>query len=498
MPQIARALLLGLFGLLSAACATRSPSIIPAAVSETASTSQSTEDATGDTLLGVFMVGMALREFTLTLDQKTGPNGYAGTFLYTLDRATTYPATDIEYDGSSIRFSVIAPGQPEAYRAHFSATFDDQAEGKGSLKQANQSISVDWWRDRRRPQTPTPPFPYTVEEVQVPGAADASLSGTLTLPKGDAPHPPENLNTGSGMQNRDSELALHRPFWVIADHLTRHGIAVLRLDDRGAGQSTGDPNANWDILTEDALSAVAFLAEREDIDGKRVGLMGHSQGASIAPMAAAQRPDAVAFVVLLAGMGMSGSETLVRQAGATFAAMGVPEDLASAVETAYQAFMVQLLDPKASDDARLKTGIEFIRAQAVAVKTIGQTIPSNQFEAMAKQTIAALLPADDSTELITYNPSIVLPKVQAPVLALNGSLDTQVLANHNLPEIERLVQSGGNTQVTIHLLEGLNHGLMPAKQGTLPEMWSLETTFSPDALRVISEWIRGVSGLNSP
>ncbi|HSP91086.1 MAG TPA: alpha/beta fold hydrolase, partial [Vicinamibacterales bacterium] len=182
-----------------------------------------------------------------------------------------------------------------------------------------------------RPQEPKPPFPYRSEHVAIANAAgQAVLDGTLTLPEGKGPFPAVVLITGSGAQNRDEEIFGHKPFLVLADHLTRHGLAVLRYDDRGVGKSTGDfASATSEDFAGDAWAAWQALGARPDIDPKRVGLVGHSEGGVIAPMLAAAHPE-VAFVVMLAGTGVTGDQVLLAQAAAIMKASGAPDDAIAA------------------------------------------------------------------------------------------------------------------------------------------------------------------------
>ncbi|MGH1561008.1 alpha/beta fold hydrolase [Caulobacter segnis] len=179
-----------------------------------------------------------------------------------------------------------------------------------------------------RPQTPKPPFPYRAEDVSYRNPASGlTLAGTLTLPEGAGPFPAVVLITGSGAQDRDETVFGHKPFWVIADALTRKGVAVLRVDDRGTGGSQAGPPGSGGIpaLVTDVAAGVAFLRARADIDPARIGLVGHSEGGQVAPLVAAEDPR-VAFLVLMAAPGVDGATLLVAQNRALFAASGMPDD----------------------------------------------------------------------------------------------------------------------------------------------------------------------------
>ena len=197
---------------------------------------------------------------------------------------------------------------------------DDGKELKGTWKQGPTELPITFKRLAKapvyaRPQDPKKPYPYLEEEVTLENKpAGVKLAGTLTLPKGKGPFPAVVLITGSGPQDRDESLLGHRPFLVLADHLTRNGIAVLRCDDRGVGGSTGNTSTSTTAdFADDALVGVAFLKARPEIDGKKIGLIGHSEGGVAAPIAATKSTD-VAFIVLLAGTGLPGEEILYRQA----------------------------------------------------------------------------------------------------------------------------------------------------------------------------------------
>ena len=207
----------------------------------------------------------------------------------------------------------------------------DGTEAAGTWTQAGNSLPLtlkktDKATELRRPQTPKAPFPYKAVEVSYPNkTGGVTLAGTLTEPEGPGPFPALILISGSGAQDRDETLFEHKPFLVLADALTRRGVAVLRVDDRGVGGSTGSLSASTsDDFAGDVLAGIAFLKTRSEINPKRVGLMGHSEGGIIAPMVAARSPD-VAFIVLLAGTGLPGEEIIYLQGQAILKAMGADE-----------------------------------------------------------------------------------------------------------------------------------------------------------------------------
>ncbi len=345
----------------------------------------------------------------------------------------------------------------------------------------------------QRPQTPKPPFPYTEDSIRVRHPEGHTLAGTLTIPQGSGPHPAVVLISGSGSQDRDETLFGHKPFWVLADHLSRHGIAVLRYDDRGVGEShPGNATLSDDTSLDyagDVELLVDHLRTRGDIDPTHIGLMGHSEGGLIAPIVAAKRQDAVHFIVLLAGPGVPGGDILSAQVEAMLLAAGEsPEQVAEVTKR-----QGAVLDAVVSDapDEEIRALIRgLIEAQMVmADATADMTVDDDTVDTAMAQLSSAWMRA-----FLDLDPAEHLAKVRCPVLALNGALDLQVPVDQNLPAIKQAVQSGGG-DVTIHRLEGLNHLFQPATKGTLDEYPRIETTFDPAAMAIITNWIRTQVGL---
>lgn len=352
-------------------------------------------------------------------------------------------------------------------------------------------------QSERRPQDPVPPYPYDTLEVAYENASGpAHLAGTLTRPRGNGPFPAVLLITGSGQQDRDEAIAGHRPFLVLADALTRRGIAVLRVDDRGMGKSSGEvAAATSEDFAGDVLAGVAYLKSREDIDPRRIGLVGHSEGGLIAPLVATRSRD-VAFIVLMAGPGIPGWELIPLQGERVARAMGADE-ASIAFGKAVNVRMVALaLQP--GDSAAIATRM---RALSDSVKA---ALPEAQRRQLgdapflkASQIRAFLQPW--FRFFLTYDPAPTLRRVTCPVLALNGSLDTQVPVKENLAVIERELGAGKNRDFKIVELPGLNHLFQTCKTGSVAEYHSIEETLAPLALETIGEWIvahtaRGHSG----
>jgi len=348
-------------------------------------------------------------------------------------------------------------------------------------RQANEAPTMN------RPQEPKPPFPYHDEEVFFENtAAGITFAGTLTMPSKEGRFPAVVLVSGSGPQNRDEELLGHKPFLVLADHLTRQGIAVLRYDDRGTAKSTGDHStATSEDFAGDALAAVAYLKSRPEINTQQIGIAGHSEGGMIAPMCAARSED-VAFIVLLAGTGGDGEEVLLTQIDLINRANGYPEDRNQReLEVVGQALR---LVKSEQDTAVLRQKMTDIFTKAYRESPVEEQQEAGS-EASFVQSQVGALTTPWFRFFIQYDPRTALEKVKCPVLALNGEKDLQVEPKINLGGIEAALKKGGNTRFTIQELPGLNHLFQTSETGAPSEYSQIEETFSPVALKVVSDWI---------
>jgi uncharacterized protein len=345
-----------------------------------------------------------------------------------------------------------------------------------------------------RPQEPKAPYPYDEEEVvfeNVP--ANVALAGTLTTPRSAGPHPAVVLISGSGPQDRDEAIMGHRPFLVLADHLTREGIGVLRYDDRGIGKSTGSFGAatHEDFVT-DALAAVEWLKTRKEIDPKRIGLVGHSEGGIVAPIAAVKQPNDVSFIVLLAGVAVPMDELLVRQGQDIGRVMGADaETLEKSADVQRATF--QLLKEKL-DRPVLEKKLRDLFQQQMAGVTDAQREAMGYTDSMLEVQLQTVL-TPWFQQLIAYDPRPTLREVKCPVLAINGEKDLQVAAEANLIAIREMLAAGGNTNVTTREFPGLNHLFQSCRTGAISEYGQIEETFNPEALAAVSEWIRRQTGL---
>jgi pimeloyl-ACP methyl ester carboxylesterase len=366
----------------------------------------------------------------------------------------------------------------------------------GTFKQQGMSFPMDLKREViekpvvNRPQEPKKPYPYYSEEVTFENKkAGVKLAGTLTLPAKESKYPVVILITGSGPQNRDEELMGHKPFLVLADHLTRNGIAVLRYDDRGTAQSTGDFSKATSVdLASDVEAAIVYLKSRKDIDKKKIGLIGHSEGGIIAPMVASKSKD-VSFIVLLAGTGIPGDQLLLLQQELIGKASGMSEsDLLKNREINKGCFDIII---KASDQDQLKADLTGYLKQTI------NEFPADQRPAGMSDDdlIKMVLNQITSTWMqyfIKYDPVPALQKVKCPVLALNGEKDLQVPPGENLAAIGKALEKGRNKKATIKEMPGLNHLFQECTIGSPDEYAMIEQTFSPIALEVVAKWIQGI------
>ena len=344
-----------------------------------------------------------------------------------------------------------------------------------------------------RPQTPKPPFPYAVEEVTFPSRSEGiQLAGTLTVPESSQPCRAVVMISGSGPQDRDETMLDHRPFWVIADHLSRHGIAVLRFDDRGTGASNGDfSTATSEDFSDDVEGAFDLLAKNPGIAAESIGLIGHSEGGLISPMVAARRNE-VAFVVLLAGPGVNGKEILLSQGQLILRAAGVAdESLLYHQRQTQLAIIDTILD--AAPNASSETLVD------AAMKRLAELLPE---ESLSEESVKATVNAGISRMntpwfrfFLTYEPATSLEMIKCPVLAINGERDVQVDPKLNLPGIAAALEKGGNTHFRTIEFPAMNHLLQTCTTGGLNEYQSIEETISPVALQTITDWITSANEL---
>lgn len=332
---------------------------------------------------------------------------------------------------------------------------------------------------RPRPQAPKPPFPYRAHDVAFANSAASgvTLAGTLTVPQGTGPFPAAILITGSGAQDRDETLLGHKPFAVLADHLTRNGIAVLRYDDRGVGRSTGHfPSATSADFATDARAAVQYLLTRPEINRGAIGFIGHSEGGMVAQVAAVDNTH-VHFVIMLAGPGTDLMQLAQSQERLLAKSQGASEEDLARMAPIMREVFAAVASSTSAEHARARVRA-VLSADALAV----MKAPESRRELLVQQ-----MTTDWARYLLQFTPADFLSRIDVPVLALNGALDHQVPADDNLSAITAALAR--NPDVTVHKLDGLNHLFQTARTGAIGEYADIPETMAPAVMKILTEWI---------
>jgi fermentation-respiration switch protein FrsA (DUF1100 family) len=343
----------------------------------------------------------------------------------------------------------------------------------------------------KRPQEPKPPFPYNVEEVKFKNEKDnITLAGTFTFPKESKKFPAVVLITGSGAQNRDEEIFNHKPFLVIADHLTRNGFAVLRFDDRGYGESEGNHSiATTEDFANDVMAAVNYLKTRDEVDKRKIGLIGHSEGGMIAPMVASSDND-VSFIILMAAPGVPGDSILYLQTQLIYKAEGQSDEKIN--QTLARLHEVYSLLKSDEDESslreKLKAKFQELFNQLSEEEKKQYPDPETYMEIEIRTVMSPWF-----RYFLKFNPAKYLEKVKCPVLAINGEKDLQVPAKQNLSAIENALKKGGNKNYVLKELAGLNHLFQKSQYGTISEYGVIEETISVEALEIITDWLKQIT-----
>jgi pimeloyl-ACP methyl ester carboxylesterase len=415
-------------------------------------------------------------ELRVVVHVVAGPSGLSGTLDSPDQGAKGIPLTAVALTDTTLTFSV-----PAVNGSYTGVVTPQGSTINGTWTQAGSALPLVLSRvtdaaalEPRRPQTPAPPYPYREEEVSYASTASGvRLAATLTLPNGPGPFPAVLLITGSGPQDRDETLLGHKPFKVLADHLTRRGIAVLRADDRGTGSSTGRfATANSEDFATDAEAGVAYLRSRAEVNPRKLGLIGHSEGGLIAPIVAA-RDSAVAFIVIMAASGVRGDEILLAQSALIARANGAPPELVQRATASLREVFTAMREEK--DDTALAAKLR---------ERLRGVLPAAQIDAQVQSLMSPWY-----RYFINYDPAPTLRQVTCPVLAIGGEKDLQVPATVNLAAIRAALQAGGNTRSQVEELPGLNHLFQVATTGSPAEYARIEETISPPVLEMISGWI---------
>ncbi len=365
----------------------------------------------------------------------------------------------------------------------YKAELIDNTHLKGTFHQRGISIPLDLEKTSgevekvKRPQTPQPPYPYQVEEVTFTNSkANINLAGTLTIPEGKGKFPAVILISGSGPQNRNEELYHHQPFKVIADYLTKKGIAVLRYDDRGTAASEGDfATATTFDFTDDAKAAIEYLKNRKEIDKKKIGAIGHSEGGAISPILT--QKTKLNFIVLMAAPGLKGDQLLNLQRKKQEELQGINSLATQQRQLVFQEVYDVILDTTLTKEETSKKTMEVFN------KHWGEMVPAQQLQQINEQHNLEWLKT-----FIRFNPATYLEEVNCEVLAINGEKDSQVPAEENLAAIQKSVKLAGE-EVTIKSYPNLNHLFQKAETGGVQEYKEIEQTIEPQVLEDITNWI---------
>lgn len=438
----------------------------------------SPEDPTGDWTGTLTIPAGGKLRLVLTLSH--GPNGELKAELESPDQARgqKIPISKVAIEDGRLTFTSKAIG------ASYAGVWRDDI-WDGTFLQG-MPLELDFKRGSidpaslRRPQDPVKPYPYREEEVRFTNdaAEGVTLAGTLTLPKGKGPFPAAILISGSGQQDRNEELMNHRPFLVIADYLTRRGIAVLRYDDRGFAESTGSiEGATTADFATDANAAFGFLSGRDDIRQDAIGFIGHSEGGMIAPIAAASN-DALAYIVFLAGPGDDLFTEFLNQQKRLVTSYGTPQSRLGAYTEAMQAILVASKDAENREEAitAMKAALTPARRQAVGFTSDEQ---AHKFMVQFSNNWFRYF--------LNFNPEEWLATLDMPVLALFGERDIQIEPERNATAMEKLWATHPDATVTI--LPRLNHLFQTSETGYIQEYAQIEETVAPSALAMMGDWL---------
>lgn len=331
----------------------------------------------------------------------------------------------------------------------------------------------------KRPQEPQPPFPYKSEEVFFKNTReDFTLAGTLTIPEGEGPFPAMILVSGSGAQNRDEELMDHKPFAVIADYLSRNGVAVLRYDDRGVGSSEpGNQDGTSFDLSYDAEAAFDYLLSRKEVIPSRCGITGHSEGGFINFMVAQRRPD-VAFLISLGGPAVTGAEVLKLQQAEIYRGMGMPEQAIEQNRVVSEQVFAIVERYDTPDENFRKDALGYLAEMGV---------PDDAATAMIDQYTTPWM-----FYFLKYDPAPAIREVTVPALILNGTLDKQVVSYQNIPVFREIAAQTGRNNMHILELDGLNHLFQHAETGLPTEYVTIEETISEEVLKLMLDFVNSI------
>ena len=403
---------------------------------------------------------------------------------------------DIESGTFSIsgkKLSIVYP----SFRVRYEGEYDDTLEEfvgewiQGTsiplnLKRTNEKATI------KRPQTPVEPYPYDVKDITVNNSAapKVNLAGTLTTPKGDGPFPLAILVSGSGRQNRNSEILGHQTFLVIADYLTRAGIAVLRYDDRGVGLSSGSHTKSTTAdFASDTKAMYNYAKTLTKIDTTKIGIIGHSEGGMIAPMIASENSD-IGYIVSLAGPAVAIADLMTDQNVQIMEQLGMSKEGLEITNTSLPkiyGIVNQDKEPKELFDTLIASVHGFYDTLSEEDQKLLSPNKASYYMQLSQTFFTPWF-----RYFLAYDPTESWQKTKCPVLAINGSEDIQVAAKMNTDAIISNLAIAGNMNAKVKILPGLNHLFQPCKKCNLAEYASIEKTFDEDALELIKDFILGL------
>jgi fermentation-respiration switch protein FrsA (DUF1100 family) len=437
---------------------------------------------------GILSVGAVKLPLVFHIEEKNGT--YTATMDSPNQGAKGIPVTSVSVENDKITLKLTA----------LTVVYTGTLSGNtitGTFTQGGQSLPLNLERgvsaEIKRPQDPSEPYPYRSETIRFENhKAGIPLAGTLTFPDEGNGFPVAVLISCSGPQNRNEELLNHRPFLVLSDYLTRQGIAVLRYDDRGVAESGGTyKTATIEDFASDARAAVDYLKTRKEIDPQKIGLIGHSEGGTIAFLLAGSYND-LAYIVSMAGMAINGDSLLRAQRTLIGRAQGVSDEAIAANE--------QLINAVTAIIGSHSTEYVMENVDSLSEKLVSENLIPEALKAglphtpdvtnSVKQTFTQLS-SPEIQSMRRCDPSGALTKIRCPVFALNGEKDLQVPPDMNLDHIKALVKS----ELKIKKYPGLNHLFQHATTGNIDEYQVIEETISPEVLEDIAKWIRQIGSL---
>lgn len=434
-----------------------------------------------DPVVGIWSGALEIQgvKLHLVFHVKVSDTTYKSTMDVIEQQAIGIHVTSTSFKESTLNFNIAQVG----------AKFDGKLRNDsivGTFRQSGINFPLTLARvTQNRPQTPAKPYPYYTEDVEFANeSANFKLGGTLVLPSQKGRFPVVVFITGSGAQNRDEEFYDHKPFLVIADYLARKGIASLRFDDRGVGQSGGTgAGATVADFATDVESAVDYLKSRKEIDKSKIGLIGHSEGGCVAALVASKCRN-INCIVMLAGPGIRGAEGILLQKEHAYRSMGGQE---KAIQQQLKEDRKQFnLVINAPDTQALKASLTAYADSILASYPAGMLSETDK-QTQKKQLLALAEPWFVYT--LKTDPADALRKVKCPVLAINGAKDIQVTPNENIAAIQKALTEGGNKDVTVRIFPDLNHIFQKCTTGLTSEYSFIDETISPEVLDFVSQWI---------